>query len=257
MSDELFVKQTNGVLYLTINREARRNALSPSLLAHIREQLITAENDDNVRVVCLTGAGEKAFSSGADLLAKLSGDITPLESSLAYANLLQQLQSFPKPLVARVNGHAMGGGLGLVLACDIAIAREGAKFGTPEVKVGLFPFMISPLILKHMPRKRATKMMLCGERIGAEEALEYGFLNEVVPMEKLDEAVEQCLEQLLLAAPVAQRLGKQAMLETANMPFHEAVEILAQHLSTALQSQDAAEGIMAFMEKRKPEWSGK
>lgn len=254
---ELLVQEDAGVLTLTLNRESRRNALSPSLLANIREQLDLAENNPAIRAVCITGSGDKAFSSGADLMASLTGEVTPMESSTSYAHLLQHLQRFPKPVVARVNGHAMGGGLGLVLACDIAIAREGVKFGTPEVKVGLFPFMISPLILQHMPRKRAMQMMYCGERISTEDALKYGFINQIVSAEELDTAVESCLQSIVAAAPMAQRVGKEAMRNTAHLPFDEAVEVLSGHLGRLLQSDDAAEGIAAFIEKRKPNWSNK
>lgn len=254
---ELLVQENEGILTLTMNRESRRNALSPSLLAGIREQLDIAEKNPAIRAVCLTGSGDKAFSSGADLMASLSGEVTPMESSTSYAHLLGHLQRFPKPVVARVNGHAMGGGLGLVLACDIAIAREGVKFGTPEVKVGLFPFMISPLILQHMPRKRAMQMMHCGERVSTEDALKYGFINQIVSAEELDSAVQACLESIVAAAPLAQQMGKKAMNDTAHLPFDEAVQVLAGHLSEVLQSADAAEGISAFMEKRKPNWSGK
>lgn len=258
MSDtELLVHLQEGILSLTIHRENRRNALSPTLLTLLRNALQQAEQDPAVRVVCLTGSGNRAFSSGADLLSSLQGDTSPMEASLAYARLLQDMLRFPKPIVARINGHAMGGGLGLVLACDIAIARQGTMFGTPEVNVGLFPFMISPLILQHMPRKRAIQMMFCGESLNTEEALQYGFINEIVPEEDLDRAVQHRLQKLLKAAPLAQYEGKQAIQQTMGMPFDQAVEILAGHLGKLLQSADAAEGIVAFMERREPNWQGK
>lgn len=254
---ELLIQQNEGVLFLTIHRENRRNALSPSLLTALRDAFRQAEDNPDIRVVCLTGSGNRAFSSGADLLSSLQGDTSPMESSLAYARLLQEILKFSKPVVARINGHAMGGGLGLVLACDIAIARQGTMFGTPEVNVGLFPFMISPLILQHMPRKRAIQMMFCGESLTAEEALQFGFINKIVPEQDLDQAVQDVLNKLRKAAPLAQSEGKQAIYQTAHMPFEQAVEILAGHLGTLLQSADAAEGIVAFMERREPNWQGK
>ena len=246
----------DGVTFLTINREARRNALSDTLITAMLSAFDALEQESSVRVVCLTGAGNKAFCSGADLMGGFSGD-DPLAASRSFAKILQRMMSFPKPLVARVNGHALGGGLGLMLACDMVVAREGITIGTPEVKVGLFPMMISPLILRSMPRKAAMRMMLCGERLSAEEALSYHLINRVVPAAELDEAVEAKLHALLAAAPLAQQEGKRALSRLANTPFDQAVEELASHLFKLIQTEDAAEGISAFLEQRSPQWKGK
>lgn len=254
---ELLVDKAAGVTRLVINREERRNALSPSLLKELIERLDEAESDPETRVVCITGAGQKAFCSGADLMASLSGEVSPEESSAMYAKLLQRMLSFNKPTVARLNGHAMGGGVGVALAADIAIAREGILFGTPEVKVGLFPMMIAPLILRNMPLKRAMQMILCGERMDVQEALSFGLLNKIVPADALDAEVDQMLEKLCAAAPLAQQRGKQALREIEGLSFDDAVTHLSGHLAFLMQTEDASEGISAFFQKRTPEWKAK
>lgn len=255
---ELLLEKHDGIARLTLNREERRNALSPSLLQSMREAFATLEKDDSVRIVCITGAGEKAFCAGADLLASMqASDSDPMQSTHQFALMLQDIRQFSKPIVARVNGHCLGGGLGLALACDIVIAQDKAKFGTPEVNVGLFPMMIAPLILQHMPRKHALKMILCGDKISAQDALAHNLVNQVVPLAQLDEATDQVLQSLLAAAPLAQQYGKEALSEVENMSYHDAVEHLSGHLSRLMQTEDAIEGISAFMQKRKPAWKGK
>ncbi len=257
MAELLCERRADGVAWLTINREERRNALSDSLIAEMLSVFASLEQDPAVRAVCLTGAGKKAFSSGADLGSGFAGGDDPTAGTRAYAKLLQVMQAFPKPTVARVNGLALGGGLGLMLACDIVIAQEDAKIGTPEVRVGLFPMMISPLILQHMPRKAAMRMILCGDRISAQEALAYHLVNQVVPADALDATVESVLAALLGGGPLAQQEGKRAMRAVAGLPFEEAVEELATALYKLIQTEDAMEGIAAFMEKRDPSWKGR
>jgi len=256
ITPELLIVHKNSVLHLTLNREARRNALSPSLIQSLQSQLKAAASNKDISSLCLSGAGDKSFCSGLDLKSSLEGDLSSLDFSMSYAELLQTLLAFPKPVVAQVNGHAMGGGLGLLLACDIAIARDDILLGSPEVKVGLFPMMISPLILQHMPRKRAMQMMLCGEKISSTEALAYGMLSHIVSPEKLESAIESVLQSLGEGAPLAQQLGKKAIIESANLPFHKRIDILSSHLKTLMDSEDAAEGMTAFFEKRKAIWKG-
>ena len=226
------------------------------MIARFHELLDRAEGDDSIRAVCVTGAGDRVFCSGADLAAAMgSGD--PTEGPRLYARLLRRLVTFKKPVVARVNGHCMGGGVGLMLACDLAYAREGVRIGTPEVKVGLFPMMVAPLLLRAMPRKRALELMLTAEPIGASEAERLGLLTRAVPDGELDAVVEKALAAICANAPVAIRMGRQAIAELEGEALGEAVERLAGRLVDLLATEDAAEGLSAFLEKRPARWTGR
>lgn len=247
-----------SILLLTLNREDRRNALSPSLIQALITAFETAEVDPSIRAVCLTGQGDRSFCAGADLSSSFaSSELDPLAASKLFAHLLQILQTFKKPILARVNGSALGGGFGLMLASDIVVAVEDAKVGTPEVQIGLFPMMIAPLVLRHFPRKRAMQMILAGEQISTAEAFSFHAISAVVPRSELDSATDRFLEALLRGAPLAQQRGKQALLQIASLSYGEAVASLAEHLAFLLQTDDAAEGLSARIEKRTPIWSGK
>jgi enoyl-CoA hydratase/carnithine racemase len=249
----------DGVLTLTIDREERRNALSPEVLAGlltgVRETAVT----DEVRVVVLCGAGEKAFSAGADLGTMAEG-ATPLElheGRGALRELLLALRACPRPVVARVQGLALAGGFGLMLGCDLVIASENAAFGTPEVDVGLWPFMIGALIARHVSPKRALDLMLTGRRIDAATALEWGLVSRVVPAGALDATVAEVAGSLAAKSPLVLRLGKAAYYETEEVALAPALAALQAQLSLLTQSKDAVEGITAFFQKRPPEWTGR
>ena len=174
-----------------------------------------------------------------------------------FAHLLKRLAGFPKPTVARVNGACMAGGMGLMLACDLVIACEDAKFGTPEVNVGLFPMMIGALIYRNVLRKKAMEMVLTGRRITAPEALSMGLLTRIVPREGLDGEVAELLETLANKSPIGMKLGKEAFYAMADMPFEKAVDYLAGKLGAVAATEDAREGILAFLEKRAPRFVGR
>ena len=179
------------------------------------------------------------------------------DPTTGYANLIKRLAGFPKPTVARINGYCLAGGTGFMLACDIVIARDDAKFGTPEVNVGLFPMMIGALIFRNVPRKKAMEMILLGDKLTAQQALDMGMLTRVVPPENLDETVGNVLQTLASKSPIGLKLGKQAFYRTADLPFEEALDILSQEIKTVIATDDAREGMTAFIEKRKPVFTGK
>ncbi|MCG6911303.1 MAG: enoyl-CoA hydratase/isomerase family protein [Deltaproteobacteria bacterium] len=255
MSEDHLIYHVEGqVAWFTINREKQRNAISPQAIALFMRYLDQAEADDDIRVVCVTGSGDKAFCSGGDLGGGMEDDTDPIT---AYANLLKRLAGFPKPTVARVNGYCLAGGTGFMLACDIVIARDDARFGTPEVNVGLFPMMIGALIFRNVPRKRAMEMVLLGERLTAQQALDMGMLTRVVPADRLDESVAAVLETLAGKSPIGLKLGKQAFYQTADLPLEEALDRLSLGLKKVIATEDAKEGMTAFIEKRKPVFTGK
>ncbi len=255
MADKDLLYRVEGhVAMITVNREASRNAITPDALVLFHEALDQAQADDAVRVVCLTGAGDKAFCSGADLGGVSTDNLGVFET---YARLISRLTRFPKPTVARINGHCMAGGTGLMLGCDIVIAKDTAKFGTPEVNVGLFPMMIGALIFRNVPRKKAMEMILLGETLTADQALDMGLVTRVAPPTDFDAEVERVLSALAEKSPIGMRLGKAAFAGAEAMPLEGAVHFLAGKLAEVAATEDAREGITAFLERRRPAFTGK
>ncbi len=255
---DLLYNVTNHIARITINRETYRNSISAAAVALFMEYLDMAEKDDAVRVICITGAGKKAFCSGADLGGAMSAEGDDKNQAFHdYARLLKRLSGYSKPTVARINGYCLAGGTGFMLACDIVIAKNDAKFGTPEVNVGLFPMMIGALIFKNVLKKKAMEMVLLGEKLGASQAQEMGLITRAVVPEKLDETVDAVLAILASKSPVGMKIGKEAFYAIQDMPFEESLDFLSEKLAEVASTQDAIEGITAFIEKRKPVFTGK
>jgi enoyl-CoA hydratase/carnithine racemase len=245
-----------GTARLTIDREAARNALSPAVVQGLLEGLSRADAEEAVRVIVLTGAGQKAFCAGGDL-GGMSGDgfLSGHEGRRQYGVLLQRLSQVSKPVIARVNGHALAGGFGLVLACDLAIASEDAGFGTPEIDRGLFPMMLMALMQRHLGRKRALELVLTGERQTARKMVEWGVLNQAVPGADLDAAVNALADKLAGKSKAIVALGRRAYFTAEDLPVSPAIDFLASQLSLNVLTEDAAEGVTAFLEKRKAKWN--
>ena len=248
-----------GVLTVTIDREQQRNALNADVNRGLLAALARAGRDDDVRVVVLTGAGDRAFCAGADLggLAPDAGPVQLHRGRELFAEVLRTLRRLPKPVVARVNGAALAGGFGLALGCDLIVAVDTATFGTPEVKVGMWPYMISAVIMEHLGPKRTMDLLLSGRKMTAAEALDWGLVNRVVPGAELDAAVAEETDGLVALSPVVLALGKQSYANASQMQRDEAFDYLAAMLSLHLQTEDAVEGITAFLEKRAPQWRGR
>ena len=246
------------VATITIDREARRNALSWEVIRELRAAVAEAKADDDVRVVVLTGAGEKAFCAGADLGGMAGADHVALhESRGELADLFRDLYALGKPTVARVRGFALAGGFGLALACDLVVAADDAQFGTPEIDVGLWPFMITVPLVRSMPPKVVLELMMTGRRVDAEEALRIGFVNRVVPVAELDAAVSELTSTLAAKSPAIMKLGRDSFHAVWDLAADEALRLLHPMLTVTAATEDAAEGIAAFQEKRPPVWRGR
>jgi enoyl-CoA hydratase len=256
---ELREEQRGAARWLVLDRPAQRNALSTGLLAELHAAFLRADGDGDVRAICLTGAGEKAFCSGMDLAsAALHAEpVAAHEGRRAYAALLADLSRLGKPVVACVNGAVLGGGMGLLAACDLAVASDDARFGTPEVDVGLFPFMALAPLSRCLGRRAALELVLTGRRIDAQEALALGLVNRVLPRAQLAAATDDLLETLAQKSPAALRLGRRAFYATQDLPYEAQLEALCAQLSINALAEDAAEGVAAFLEKRKPEFKGR
>jgi len=249
----------DGIATVTLNNPEKRNMLSGQMLAELVDAMKTARDSEDVRAVVLTGAGEKVFCAGADL-GGFGADVPLVSKHFATDLFLEYFRLMPrlgKPSLCAANGHVLAGGMGLALSCDLLIAREGATFGTPEINVGAFPYMIMAIIYRNVPRKKVNEMMLLGERLSAEEAVEYGLANKVVPAGEFDAAVAEWAAKLASKSPVLMRLGHDAMYRQQDMAVDDALEYLRSQLSLTFSTEDIVEGVSAFFEKRDPQWKGR
>jgi enoyl-CoA hydratase len=248
-----------GVASITLNDPATRNALSAELLDGLIAAFERAQADEAVRCVVLASSHETVFSSGANL-GGFAGDVPLVHKHLGserFVELFKLICGFQKPTVCAADGHVLAGALGVALACDLIVASEQATFGTPEINVGAFPFMIMALIYRNVPRKQVNELLLLGERWSAEQALAAGLVNKVVSAEHFDQAVADWANKLASKSPLIMRLGKQAMRRQLDMPLDDALDYLRAQLSLALSTEDIVEGVSAFFEKREPQWRGR
>ncbi|MGH9243981.1 MAG: enoyl-CoA hydratase/isomerase family protein [Acidimicrobiales bacterium] len=257
--EQLLYDVVDGVATVTINRPERRNALSWTLVGELRRALAEAKSEAEVRVVVVTGAGDKAFCAGADLsgMADGAGWAELHDGRGEMARLFRDLWDLGKPVIARVRGYALAGGFGLALACDFVVAADDAQFGAPEIDVGLWPYMVTVPLLRSMPPKKALELMMTGRRVDAAEAERIGFVTRVVPVDELDDAVSEMAAQLAAKSPVIMRLGRDSFYAVLDRPADDALRLLHSLLTVTTATDDTAEGIAAFAEKRPPVWKGR
>src|SRR5919199_51998 len=248
----------DGVATITLDQPETRNALSDEVLDELIAAFEAARDDDAVRCVVLTSSHEKVFSSGANLggFAEEQPLVHKHLGTDRFPRLFRMIGELGKPTICAANGHVLAGALGLALACDLIIARDDVRFGTPEINVGVFPFMILALIYRNVPRKKATELLLLGDQISAEEAERIGIVNRVVPADRFDAAVREWAERLAAKSPLMMRLGKDALFRQQDMALDDALEFLHAQLTLAFSTEDIQEGVKAFFEKRDPVWTG-
>lgn len=248
----------NGVRTIALDDPDRRNALSVALLDELLAALESARDEAETRCVVLTSTHPTVFCAGGNLDA-FGDDTAVIDKHLAndrFPRLFRLLTGFPKPTICAAGGHTLAGGFGLALACDLIVASETATFGTPEINVGVFPFMLMALLYRNLPRKQVDELMLIGDRISAQRAYEIGFVNRVVASSELDAAVATWAQRLAGKSPLLMALGKSSIRAQRDMPFTEALDFLQGQLSLTLSTEDAKEGVAAFFAKRDPVWTG-
>jgi enoyl-CoA hydratase/carnithine racemase len=249
----------DGVATITLDDPDTRNALSTELLDELLGAFARARDDDAVRCVVLASSHERTFSSGANL-GGFGADVPLVAKHAAserFVELFQLIGELGKPSIVKAGGHVLAGALGITLACDLIVASESASFGTPEINVGAFPFMIMAIIYRNVGRKKTNELLLLGERIDAREAERIGIVNKVVPDAELDAAVAEWAAKLAAKSPLIMRLGKDAMFRQMDMDFVAALDFLRAQLTIAQSTEDIVEGVTAFFEKREPVWKGR
>jgi len=259
MSEAILIEEEQGgVLRLTINRPAVRNALNGELILALTRAFSEGASRPGVRAVLLTGVGDKAFCAGADLHPdSRTFDFDYAEPTSPYANLLRAARAAQVPVIGRINGFCLAGGMGLLATCDMAVASSSARFGLPEVTVGLFPMQVAALLQSVVPARKFAEMCFTGEMISAQEALDCGLVNYVVEPDALDEKVEWLLGRVVDKSPTAIRRGKHALNSMSGMSIEQAIAFMEAQVGLLPMTEDAAEGMAAFAEKRAPVWPGK
>ena len=255
----LYDARDDGVATVTLNTPDNRNALTNELLGELTSAFESARDDERVRCVVLTSSHEKVFSAGASL-DQFAADVPLVHKHFGterFPRLFRTILGLGKPTICAANGHVLAGALGVALCCDLIVAKENATFGTPEINVGVFPFMIMALIYRNVPRKKTNELLLLGERVSAEEALAIGIVNRVVAEGEFEAAVDEWATKLAAKSPVAMKLGKDAMYRQLDMPFEDALDYLRAQLSLSFTTDDIQEGVKAFFEKREPNWTGR
>lgn len=250
---------SDHVATITLNRPEQRNAVGPRMLRDLLATLDEARRSDGVRVVLLTGAGDKAFSAGADL-SEMSGDETEVrrhEERGLFVELFLAMQRLGKPIVGCINGHALAGGFGIALSCDVLVAAATAQFGTPEIRVGLWPMMIMSIVVRNLGRKRALELFLTGERIDARTAHEWGFVNRVASPDEVRAQALEFARVLTQWSPLIMRLGRNAFYDIDGVDMEVALRYLQSQLTIVSQSEDFHEGVTAFLQKRTPRFEGR
>ncbi len=259
MTDPVLIERRAAVQWIIINREERRNALNEEVIRTIDRAIQDAIAGGEVRAIVLTGAGDKAFCAGADLAKNVKGGAFAVDYARPkhyIVDLFKRLQECPLPVIARVNGHAMAGGFGLLCACDMAVGADDIRIGTTESKIGMTPMMILPYMLRILPPRKLQEMCITGEQFSAKDALDWGVLSYMVPRAELDTKLDWLLARIVDKSPTAIRLGKQAFNATRDMGLREALEYAQAMVPVMSSTQDAKEGMAAFQEKRPPNFTG-
>lgn len=260
MSEAVLSKLDGHVMTLTLNRPERRNAMNDTVIDGLRAGIEKAENDPDIRAIVITGAGDEAFCAGGDLKGSkgsASFGMEPHDPRHPLVDLFRAMEACRVPIIARVNGHALAGGFGLVCACDLAVARDDAKMGVTEAKVGIFPMMILPYLLRITPARTLMELCLTGDLLTGAEAAERNIVNRAVSADKLDEITDELVAKIVSNSPSGIRLGKQGLARIRDMNFDAALEYAQFMLANMVATEDAREGFAAFAEKRKPQWTGR
>ena len=256
--EHVLVATRGHVATVTLNRPEQRNPLSAGMLRDLVAAFRWCQGEEAVRVVVLTGAGDRAFSAGADLSSfeDRASEDTQHRERRVFIELFIVMTQLGKPIVGRINGHALAGGMGLAGSCDVLVAVDTATFATPEINVGVWPMMIQAILARNIPRKVLLEMLMLGERFTAIQMQSVGFVNRVVAREVLDATVADIADKLAKKSPIVMRLGRDAFYEQQDMDFEPALDYLYGELLKVAMTEDAKEGVRAFFEKREPEFKG-